>query len=48
VEEKGGNAFRGRSVGVRPTTADGVYEVYYRHFRIKTIDLSTMSPNARP
>jgi len=43
-----GKAFRGQSVGVRPTTADGVYEVYYRHFRIKTIDLSTMSPNARP
>lgn len=43
-----GKAFRGLLVGVRPTTTDGVYDVFYRHFHIKTIDLSTMSPNARP
>lgn len=43
-----GKPFRGLHVGVRPTTTDGVYDVFYRHFRIKTIDLSTMSPNALP
>lgn len=43
-----GKAFRGLFVGVCPTTTDGVYEVYYRHHQVKTIDLSTMSPNARP
>lgn len=43
-----GKAFRGRYVGVRPTTTDGIYNIYYRHHLIKTIDLSTKSPNARP
>ena len=45
---KVGKPFRGLHVGVRPTTSDGVFDVYYRHHKIKTIDLSTMSPNARP
>lgn len=43
-----GRPFRGLHVGVRPTTTDGVFDIYYRHHRIKTFDLSTMSPNARP
>lgn len=45
---KVGKAFRGRHVGVRPTTTDGVFDVYYRHQLIKQLDLSPMSPNARP
>ena len=34
-----GKAFRGRTVGVRPTPQDGTYHVYYRHHHIRTITL---------
>ena len=43
-----GRPFRGLHVGVRATTTAGHYDVYYRHNKIKTFDLSTMSPNRRP
>ena len=43
-----GKPFRGLHVGVRPTTTDGVFDIYYRHRKVKTFDLSTISPNARP
>lgn len=33
-----GKAFAGKSVGLRSTGADGQWAVYYRTFRIKTID----------
>jgi transposase InsO family protein len=34
-----GNAFKGYAVGVRPTTGDGVYDVYFCHQKIATLDL---------
>jgi transposase InsO family protein len=43
-----GKAFRGRHVAIAPTTNPDTFDVYYRHHRIRTINLSTMSPNARP
>jgi len=43
-----GKAFHGKPVAIRPTTSDGIYTVYYRHHPIRTINLSTMSPNTRP
>jgi hypothetical protein len=42
-----GKAFRGLTVGIRPTPTDAIYTIYYRHHPIRTIDLSTMSPNTR-
>lgn len=42
---KTGKAFRGRTVAVAPTTTPGQYEIRYRHHLIRTIELSTMSPN---
>lgn len=44
-----GRPFRRRQVAIAPTTNPNLYDVYYRHHHIKTIDtanLSTMSPNA--
>lgn len=35
-----GRAFKGRSVGIIPTTTDGVFKVHYRHQHIRTIDLT--------
>jgi transposase InsO family protein len=43
-----GKPFRGRQVAIAPTTNPDTYHVYYRHHHIKTLNLSTMSPNARP
>jgi transposase InsO family protein len=43
-----GKPFRGRTVAIAPTPTPGIYHVYYRHHHIRTLDLSTMSPNARP
>jgi transposase InsO family protein len=43
-----GKAFRGRQVAIAPTTNPDMFHVYYRHHQIKTINLSTISPNARP
>ncbi len=43
-----GKAFRGRTVAIAPTPTPGIYHVHYRHHHIRTLDLSTMSPNARP
>ena len=37
---KVGQAFRGRLVGVRPTTTNGLFHVYFRNTKIKTIDLN--------
>jgi len=34
-----GHAFKGYLVGLRPTTIDGVFDVYFCHERISTIDL---------
>jgi transposase InsO family protein len=34
-----GNAFHGYPIGLRPTTEDGLWEVYFCHQRIKSIDL---------
>jgi transposase InsO family protein len=33
------HALIGKTVALRPTQTEGVYDVWYRHFRIKTIDL---------
>lgn len=38
-----GRAFKGRRVGIFPTTTDGVFNVHYRHQHIRTINL-TQSP----
>lgn len=46
-----GKPFRGLQVALAPTTIPGIYNIYYRHHHIKTINtnnLSTMSPNTRP
>jgi transposase InsO family protein len=34
-----GEAFRGLDVGIRPTTTDGLYEVYFCHQQVSTLDL---------
>ena len=36
---RAGKAFIGRPVGIRATTTDGTYAVYYRHHQIRTITL---------
>jgi len=41
-----GNAFKGHPVGVRPTTSDGIFDVYFCHERIATIDLHHPDGNA--
>jgi transposase InsO family protein len=43
-----GKPFAGHTVDIRPTTTDSIYTVYYRHHPIRTINLSTMSPNTCP
>ncbi len=43
-----GKPFKGRTVAVAPTPTPGTYHVYYRHHHIRTLDLSTMSPNTCP
>jgi transposase InsO family protein len=45
---RAGRAFHGKQVGVRATTTNGAYTLYYRHHPIRTIHLSTMSPNTCP
>lgn len=35
-----GKAFRGRHVGIRPTTTDSIITVHYRHHIIRTINLT--------
>ena len=37
------NAFAGRTVAFRPTEQDGVFDVYFRHQKIQTIDLNAIS-----
>jgi hypothetical protein len=32
-------AFKGCRIALRPTATDGVYDVFYRHQRIKTLDI---------
>ena len=34
-------AFRGRRVALRPTTTDGVFDIYYRHQKIAVLDFSS-------
>jgi transposase InsO family protein len=41
-----GHAFKGYPVGVRPTTTDGNFDVYFCHERIATIDLHHHDENA--
>ena len=41
-------ALRGRYVAFAPTTDPDTFDIYWRHHLIRTIDLSTMSPNTRP
>jgi hypothetical protein len=43
-----GKAFGGYRVGLRPTMADGVYDVYFATHRISQVDLhrSSISPRA--
>ena len=41
-------SFRGRQVAIVPTTTPNIHHVYYRHHNIKTLNLPTKSPNARP
>ncbi len=43
-----GKPFRNRQIAIAPTTNPDTYQVYYRHHHIKTLNLPTMSPNARP
>lgn len=40
-------AFRTRAVAFRPTAEDGVYDVFYRRQKIKTIDLRAPGPRAK-
>lgn len=40
-------AFRARAVAFRPTAADGVFDVFYRRQKIKTIDLRASSRRAQ-
>ena len=42
-----GKAFRGYPVALRPTTADGVYDVYFATHRISQVDLN-QPPNRPP
>jgi transposase InsO family protein len=37
-----GKAFRGLPVGLRPTLTDGLYDVYFCHQKIRSIDLRTL------
>lgn len=32
-------AFRGKEIALRPTAADGVFEIFFRHQPIKTLDI---------
>ena len=41
-----GKPFRGRSIAIAPTPDPDVLDLYHRHHRIGSINLSTMSPNA--
>ena len=46
-----GKPFRGLTVAIAPTRNPQLFDVYYRHRHIKTLDtmnLPTMSPNTRP
>jgi len=45
---RAGKAFTGKTVAILPTPTDGLYTVSYRHHPIRTINLSTMSPNTCP
>ncbi|WP_152536198.1 integrase core domain-containing protein [Mesorhizobium loti] len=36
-------AFAGKSVAFRPTTTDGVFDAWFRHQKIETIDLNTLA-----
>ncbi len=45
---RAGKAFTGKAVAILPTPTDGLYTVHYRHYPIRTINLSTMSPNTCP
>ena len=36
-------AFAGKSVAFRPTDIDGVFDAWFRHQKIETIDLNTLA-----
>ncbi len=38
-----GEAFQGLDVALRPTTTDGLFEVYFCHQQVTTLDLSKSS-----
>ncbi len=38
-----GQAFLGKQVGIRPTTQDGKFEVYFCHQKVNTFDLNQMA-----
>ncbi len=40
------HAFKGRPVALRPSQADGCYDVFYRHQKIATLDFSTTAPTS--
>ncbi len=41
-------AFKGRTVALRPTVTDGVFEVYYRHQFIAVLDFAAKNSNPQP
>ncbi|WP_292475490.1 hypothetical protein [Mesorhizobium sp.] len=36
-------AFAGKSVALRPTATDGVFDAWFRHQKIETIDLNALA-----
>lgn len=41
-------AFKGRPVALRPSSAEGVYDVFYRHQKIATLDFSAKRHHPQP
>jgi transposase InsO family protein len=41
-------AFRGKTIALRPTETDGLFEVVFRHQRIATLDLRSIDRDAQP
>ncbi len=42
------HAFKGRPVALRPSQADGCYDVFYRHQKIATLDFSNQQRQPQP
>ena len=47
-EKRVPKAFKGKQVALRPTTDDGVYDVYYRHQHIAVLDFRDENRDAQP